>query len=136
MPSNTNQTYGVCLHGPPTPEHPHGKLPEFRRAVRDKIKEGQLDARQRSKWPADRVGYPDKDNRCVVAMPTNPVALNKADGHSLCVFPDVGHIPKLIERGREVSELLKSCSSVVSKLAVRDLTFSHRITIYGTRSTV
>lgn len=87
MPSNTKQTYGVCLHGPPTPEHPHGKIPEFDRAVRDKIKEGQLDARQRSKWPADRVGYPDKDNRCVSICEVYGIG-SKADHHSMHISLD------------------------------------------------
>jgi cell division control protein 7 len=57
-------TLGQCLHGPPTPEHPHGRLRKFDPHQIEHIKAAQRDARARSGGASDRVGYPDKDTRC------------------------------------------------------------------------
>ncbi|GLB34222.1 putative kinase-like protein [Lyophyllum shimeji] len=56
-------TYGACFHTPATPEHPHGKV-HRNLSTRD-IKAAQQAAKDKSKLPAERIGYPDKDTRPV-----------------------------------------------------------------------
>lgn len=56
-------THGACLHTPPSPQYPHGKPRSRHEYDIDQLKRMQKDARQKSSWPSDRVGYPDKDTR-------------------------------------------------------------------------
>lgn len=59
-------THGACLHTAPSAESPHGRMrPPTNINVED-IKRVQKEARTKSTWASDRVGYPTKDNRCVV----------------------------------------------------------------------
>jgi cell division control protein 7 len=59
------QTHGACLHGSPTKEYPHGRLSKFAAQEIEHIKKMQRDARIRSGWASDRVGYPENDLRSV-----------------------------------------------------------------------
>ncbi|PSR80981.1 hypothetical protein PHLCEN_2v6571 [Hermanssonia centrifuga] len=56
-------THGQCLHTPPTRQHPHGKIRPTEEHDIEYIKKMQREARQKSLWPSDRVGYPEKDTR-------------------------------------------------------------------------
>lgn len=67
-------TTGVCLHGPPSADHPHGRLRKFDAYQIEHIKKMQRDARQKSAWTSDRVGYPDKDARCA---PPSTLAMSR-----------------------------------------------------------
>ena len=69
-PTNTSQrmegpiaALGVCLHTSPTPQNPHGRLRRKNELDLDYIKKMQKEARHRSVWPSERVGYMDKDKR-------------------------------------------------------------------------
>ncbi|KAI0065867.1 kinase-like protein [Artomyces pyxidatus] len=52
-----------CLHTPATKEHPHGHIRRRSEFNTEKIKEKQKEARMRSLWPSDRVGFPAQDAR-------------------------------------------------------------------------
>ncbi|EPQ58916.1 kinase-like protein [Gloeophyllum trabeum ATCC 11539] len=56
-------TLGTCLHSGPTREKPHGQLRNLGDLDFDWIKKMQKEARQKSSWPSDRVGYLEKDHR-------------------------------------------------------------------------
>ncbi|KAF9226743.1 kinase-like protein [Gyrodon lividus] len=62
MESST-PTHGVCLHTPPSREYPHGKIRTREEYDVEHLKKMQREARQKSSWASDRVGYPDKDTR-------------------------------------------------------------------------
>ncbi|KAF8842665.1 kinase-like protein [Paxillus ammoniavirescens] len=55
--------HGVCLHTPPSREYPHGKVRTREEYDLEHLKKMQKEARQKSSWPSERVGYPDKDTR-------------------------------------------------------------------------
>ncbi|KAI0298832.1 kinase-like domain-containing protein [Russula brevipes] len=55
--------YGKCLHTAPTREHPHGRLRRATEYNSEFVKKKQKDARMRSGWTSDRVGYLEKDTR-------------------------------------------------------------------------
>ncbi|KAH7916246.1 kinase-like protein [Hygrophoropsis aurantiaca] len=55
--------HGSCLHTSPSADHPHGKIRPRNEYDLDHIKRMQKESRQKSLWPSDRVGYPDKDTR-------------------------------------------------------------------------
>jgi len=57
--------YGKCLHTAPTREHPHGRLRRAAEYNSEFVKRKQKDARVRSGWTSDRVGYLEKDARYV-----------------------------------------------------------------------
>ena len=62
------QTLGACLHTPASREFPHGRLRRRADYDVDQIKKMQKEARMKSAWPSEKVGYLDKDTRSVVAM--------------------------------------------------------------------
>ena len=55
--------YGKCLHTAPTREHPHGRLRRTTEFNPEFVRKKQKDARMRSGWVSDRVGYLEKDAR-------------------------------------------------------------------------
>ena len=55
--------HGACLHTAATRDHPHGKIRGRNEYDVDLLKKMQKEARQKSSWSSDRVGYPDKDTR-------------------------------------------------------------------------
>lgn len=55
--------YGKCLHTAPTREQPHGRLRRTAEYNSDFVRKKQKDARMRSGWTSDRVGYLEKDTR-------------------------------------------------------------------------
>ncbi|KAI5987777.1 kinase-like protein [Pisolithus marmoratus] len=56
-------THGACFHTPPSRRYPHGKPRPRNEYDAELLKKMQREARQKSSWPSDRVGYPDKDTR-------------------------------------------------------------------------
>ena len=85
--------YGRCLHTTPTREHPHGRLRRAAEYNSEFVRKKQKDARMRSGWTSDRVGYLEKDTRYVYhAAGTCPVFTKFTDP-----------IRKLIEQAPEVS---------------------------------
>ncbi|THH11081.1 hypothetical protein EW146_g8169 [Bondarzewia mesenterica] len=54
---------GACLHTAPSKEFPHGRIRKQEEYDTAHIKKMQREARAKSLWPSDRVGYPDKDVR-------------------------------------------------------------------------
>ncbi|KAH7887499.1 kinase-like protein [Phlebopus sp. FC_14] len=56
-------THGACLHTQPSREFPHGRMRTRDEYDVEHLKKVQREARQKSSWPSDRVGYPDKDTR-------------------------------------------------------------------------
>jgi hypothetical protein len=59
--------YGKCLHTAPTREHPHGRLRRASEYNSDFVRKKQKEARMRSGWTSDRVGYLEKDTRYALA---------------------------------------------------------------------
>ena len=57
--------HGHCLHTPASKSHPHGKKKSTKLIDVDLVKSMQREARVKSSWPSDRVGYPEKDLRWV-----------------------------------------------------------------------
>ncbi|KAH7930636.1 kinase-like protein [Leucogyrophana mollusca] len=55
--------HGSCLHTSPSREYPHGRIRQRGEYDLEQIKKMQKEARQKSSWPSERVGYPDKDTR-------------------------------------------------------------------------
>lgn len=55
--------YGKCLHTAPTRENPHGRLRRTAEYNSEFVRKKQKDARMRSGWASDRVGYLEKDTR-------------------------------------------------------------------------
>ncbi|KAH9998297.1 kinase-like domain-containing protein [Russula vinacea] len=55
--------YGKCLHTAPTRENPHGRLRRTTEYNSEFVRKKQKDARMRSGWASDRVGYLEKDTR-------------------------------------------------------------------------
>jgi hypothetical protein len=55
--------YGKCLHTSPTREYPHGRLRRPTEYNSEFVRKKQKDARVRSGWTSDRVGYLEKDTR-------------------------------------------------------------------------
>ncbi|KAL4081511.1 kinase-like domain-containing protein [Scleroderma yunnanense] len=60
---SSTPTHGACMHTPSSPEYPHGKPRSRHEYDIEQLKRMQREARQKSSWPSDRVGYPDKDTR-------------------------------------------------------------------------
>lgn len=56
-------THGACFHTPPSRRYPHGRPRPRNEYDSELLKKMQREARQKSSWPSDRVGYPDKDTR-------------------------------------------------------------------------
>jgi cell division control protein 7 len=56
---------GACLHTRPTREYPHGVIRHKREYDINHIKKMQKEARHKSSLPSERVGYLEKDTRCV-----------------------------------------------------------------------
>ncbi|KAI6130273.1 kinase-like protein [Pisolithus croceorrhizus] len=56
-------THGACFHTPPSRRYPHGRPRPRNEYDSEILKKMQREARQKSSWPSDRVGYPDKDTR-------------------------------------------------------------------------
>ncbi len=54
---------GQCLHTPSTARHPHGQSVSLRSSEVEMIRRLQREARVRSSWPSEKVGYLDKDTR-------------------------------------------------------------------------
>lgn len=63
MDAGPSQSHGICLHYGATEEHPHGRTCGPGEYDVEYLKQLQQDARSKSKWPAERVGYPEKDTR-------------------------------------------------------------------------
>ena len=61
-------THGACLHTPPSRDFPHGKIRSREEYDMEHFKKMQKDARQKSSWTSDKVGYPEKDTRFVFSM--------------------------------------------------------------------
>ncbi|KIM76342.1 hypothetical protein PILCRDRAFT_77747, partial [Piloderma croceum F 1598] len=57
------QTQGACLHTPASREFPHGRLRHRGDYDVEQIKKMQREARIKSSWLSEKVGYPDKDTR-------------------------------------------------------------------------
>ncbi|KII94691.1 hypothetical protein PLICRDRAFT_33505 [Plicaturopsis crispa FD-325 SS-3] len=55
--------HGACLHSSPTREYPHGRHLQRGEFDVEHLKKMQREARQKSSWPSEKVGYPDKDTR-------------------------------------------------------------------------
>ncbi|KAF8490281.1 kinase-like domain-containing protein [Gautieria morchelliformis] len=53
----------ACNHTAPSPDHPHGRFKTKEEIASREIKVAQQNARTRSRWPSDRVGYPENDTR-------------------------------------------------------------------------
>ncbi|KAF8524587.1 kinase-like domain-containing protein, partial [Hysterangium stoloniferum] len=53
----------ACNHTAPSLEFPHGRFKPREMLDTVKLKEAQQNARVRSRWPSDRVGYPGNDTR-------------------------------------------------------------------------
>jgi cell division control protein 7 len=53
----------ACNHTAPSLEYPHGQFKPWEMLDTAKLKEAQQNARLRSRWPSDRVGYPENDTR-------------------------------------------------------------------------
>ncbi|KDQ64112.1 hypothetical protein JAAARDRAFT_187487 [Jaapia argillacea MUCL 33604] len=58
-------TLGACLHTGATAQFPHGRVKRQAELDCDYIKKMQKEARQKSAWPSERVGYPEHDKRPV-----------------------------------------------------------------------
>ncbi|KAG9317328.1 kinase-like domain-containing protein, partial [Chiua virens] len=56
-------THGACLHTPSSREFPHGKIKSREEYDVEHLKKAQKEARQKSSWSSDKVGYPEKDTR-------------------------------------------------------------------------
>ncbi|KAG6329119.1 hypothetical protein ID866_9971 [Astraeus odoratus] len=56
-------THGACLHTPASRQHPHGKARSKHEYDVEYLKKMQRESRQKSSWPSEKVGYPDKDTR-------------------------------------------------------------------------
>ncbi|KZT29486.1 kinase-like protein [Neolentinus lepideus HHB14362 ss-1] len=54
---------GACLHSGATRDKPHGLVRSINPEDIEQIKKMQREARQKSSWSSDRVGYPEKDLR-------------------------------------------------------------------------
>ncbi|KAG2013063.1 CMGC/MAPK protein kinase [Coprinopsis cinerea AmutBmut pab1-1] len=54
---------GACLHTQPTEQYPHGHIRKKHQYDENLVKEGQMDARKKSKMHAHSVGILDKDTR-------------------------------------------------------------------------
>lgn len=53
----------ACNHTAPSPDMPHGRFKTREEIATEQIKSAKQNARNRSRWPADRVGYPENDTR-------------------------------------------------------------------------
>lgn len=53
----------VCNHTPPSEDYPHGRIKPISHIPIEKLREAKNQARSRSRWAADRVGYPENDPR-------------------------------------------------------------------------
>ncbi|GJJ07071.1 hypothetical protein Clacol_001270 [Clathrus columnatus] len=53
----------LCNHTAPSDEYPHGRIKTLDQLPIDRLREAKNSARARSKWTADRVGYPENDTR-------------------------------------------------------------------------
>ncbi|KAF8270944.1 kinase-like protein [Lactarius quietus] len=63
MGTEPHTHYGKCLHTAPTKEYPHGRLRRTTEYNAEFVRKKQKDARMRSGWTSDRVGYLEKDTR-------------------------------------------------------------------------
>ncbi|KAL5529942.1 CDC7 [Sanghuangporus sanghuang] len=55
--------HGQCLHTAPSRQHLHGAKKSSKLIDTNLVKAAQREARQKSAWSSDRVGYPEKDMR-------------------------------------------------------------------------
>ncbi|KAJ7169725.1 kinase-like protein [Mycena filopes] len=63
MDSVTIQTHGACYHTAATSEHPHGRVVSRNEYDPEQTKKKQKEARAKSGWPSEKVGYPANDSR-------------------------------------------------------------------------
>ena len=89
------QKLGACLHTCASPEHPHGRVFTPSEYDRQAVRKAQKDARERSRFATDKVGYPEKDTRYVAVKirdnyinPTQATFQGKSGGHTR--FPSTG----------------------------------------------
>lgn len=61
-------TLGSCLHTPPSPQYPHGRVKRPGEYDTEYVKRMQKDARLKSAMASERVGYPQKDPRYVLHL--------------------------------------------------------------------
>jgi cell division control protein 7 len=59
---------GACLHTSATPDHPHGRIKPKTEYDIQQVTNNQKEARKRSLWASDKVGYPDKDTRLEISL--------------------------------------------------------------------
>lgn len=59
------QKLGACLHTCASPEYPHGRVFTSSEYDRQAVRKAQKDAREKSRLPTEKVGYPEKDTRYV-----------------------------------------------------------------------
>ncbi|KAI0265071.1 kinase-like protein [Gloeopeniophorella convolvens] len=63
MGGETRPHHGQCLHTSTSREYPHGRLRRTSEYNADVLRKKQKEARMRSGWTSDRVGYLEKDTR-------------------------------------------------------------------------
>ena len=59
------QKLGACLHTCASPEYPHGRIFTSSEYDRQVVRKAQKDAREKSRFSTEKVGYPEKDTRYV-----------------------------------------------------------------------
>lgn len=97
-----------CHHSSSTASHPHGKITpaaELPPSIRRQVGEAKFEAKRKSTWPSDRIGYLDNDTRQGVF-------------NHMCSLVEVGYPDRrlrLTEPEHEVSVLPKYYSSVVNR---------------------
>jgi len=110
---DTSPSQGTCLHTAPTKDHPHGQVRNKSEYDIDLYKKLQREARQRSQWSSDRVGYPEKDVRYVLKI--------VADNTTLSIYFAVAHTRRLTELAPEAFVHPKFSSSAASSPVVSDV---------------
>ena len=121
--------HGHCLHTPASKSHPHGKKKSTKLIDVDLVKSMQREARVKSSWPSDRVGYPEKDLRWVSYL--------FHISHSLMTIRPHSKANRAGTRGFRAPEVLLKCSDQTGGMHHRTLgpnrflTISRKPSTYG-----
>lgn len=97
------QTHGACYHTAATAEFPHGRVSSRNDYDPEDTKRKQREARLKSTWPSERVGYPANDTRYAVR-------LFSTWRYSLLKFSPVSKANRAGTRGFRAPEVLFKCS--------------------------
>jgi hypothetical protein len=109
------QASGQCLHTGWSRQYPHGYNKTLRDDDKEHVRKMQRDARNRAAGPAEKVGYPDKDQRYADIRPSSILHLTSY----VELLRPVSKANRAGTRGFRAPEVLLKCSEQTGGILAR-----------------